>query len=135
MGTITVGATAGRVNTGIIVRAGQRVHIRCDPSDRWNAHPAHFQQDCDANGHPGSSAASNYPMPGHHEGIMVASLYYQGSSGLWGHAHDVAVGIETTFTAPVSGTIYLTINDDLNASSGSGLADNRGSIQAAIAVI
>lgn len=100
-GSIRVPANAGWVNTGIQVRQGQtllfntsgEVRLSTDPEDV--ATPAGSKK---------GRRVQNGPLPGALAGALVGRI---------GNGPPFGIGDQTSIVAPASGTLFLTVNDDV----------------------
>lgn len=113
--TFNVQANQAWQNTGITVKAGDRVSITYQ-GGVWTANP--YTGMVDANGNPGYIAKPGYTMQGAYEGALIGQV-----SG-----NVFLVGDNGTVPQGVAGPLLLCINDDLNDQYGCGLADNSGSV-------
>lgn len=136
--TVTVFASVHWLNTNVALTKGQTFTIRA--TGQWSANPS-FYGDTDASGVrmdnkalAYTNAKSGYTLPGAPESILVGYIGDFEPSGAppAGSTFPLACASEIKVTAQATGTLFLSINDDVEGKYGKGYTDNRGSLSVTI---
>jgi hypothetical protein len=112
---ITVDATRQWTDTGILVEAGDRISFDADGSVQLSDNSRDLAGPAGA---PSGRQAPNAPIAGQPAGALIARI---------GNSAPVPVGARRTSRAPMSGPLYLGINDDY-------FQDNRGQYRVIVTV-
>ena len=112
---ITVDATQQWTDSGIFVEAGDRISFDADGSVQLSDNSRDVASPAGA---PSGRQAPNAPVIGQPAGALIARI---------GNSSPVPVGARRTSRAPVSGQLYLGINDDY-------FQDNRGQYRVIVTV-
>lgn len=118
---VTVQAKVKWLDTGISIPRGVKTTVRY-LSGTWTANPATGFVDADGNSR--LKAKPQYALPGENEGALCGRVGKSGQVFLIGKEEEI--GDDPT------GNLFLCINDDLDSVYGAGLADNEGSVTAAV---
>lgn len=124
---LEIPATEIWMNTGVVVDAGQQTTITY-VSGQWTANPATGMTDADGNSR--YRAKPGYTLPGKREGALIGWVIEFGDEegDVVSSSRPFLVGGAGIVPAGQSGQLFLSINDDLGSSYGSGFADNLGFI-------
>jgi len=119
----TIPSTAkGVILPGWILTPNSKVVIRWI-GGYWTSNPNVPPPQYDANGNQNYNASGAYLLPGAKEGSLVACIGNPAISK-WGVGNYGVVGGD----GHSAGQLWVACNDDWNASTGAGYADNKGSV-------
>ena len=112
---VRVGGNERWADTGITVRAGDVITVHADGTIQMSTNPNDIAV---PGGAPSGRRAKNAPIPEAVAGALIAKV---------GDSLPILVGDRRSFTAPITGRLYLGVNDDH-------LPDNTGEYRVALSV-